>query len=224
MTSTPHDELPRGAGALMARYVDGDPAAFKQLEALLTPPLRRMLRRYVHDDTSLDDVIQMTLLKAHLARHRFVASPGDRDGSVRAWYYTIGRHTALDAARKTSRQRARHVDVDKAGGVEHVLSDTAPSPDAVLTEDERTHEVMTRVREAIAALPEGQREVVEMHKLKGMTMAQVADRLAIQEGTARVRAHRAYKALAKRLSTLVPALVVGAITSHLWSASTGGTP
>jgi len=206
----------------MARYVDGDPAAFKQLEALLTPRLRRMLRRYAHDDSVLDDVVQMTLLKAHLARHRFVAAPGDPDGSVRGWYYTIGRHAALDLARKTSRQRAREVDLDAVGGVDRILEDAMPSPDAMLSEDEQAREVMSRVRSAISELPAGQREVVEMHKLKGMSMGEVAERLSIQEGTARVRAHRAYKALARRLAGIISTLVLGLSTSHLWDLKMGG--
>lgn len=220
MTSDDPGQLPRGAGVLMARYVDGDPRAFGILESLLTPRLRRMLRRYVQDDAALDDVIQMTLLKAHLARHRFVASASDPDGSVRAWYYTIGRHTALDLARKSSRQRARQVDLDAVGGVDRVLEDAAPSPDTAMAEDEETRDVMRRVRSAISKLPPGQRDVVELHKLKGMSMAEVADRLSIQEGTARVRAHRAYKSLARRLGGLLPTLACLVTTSHLlhsWS-------
>ncbi len=222
MNALESDPLPQGAGALMARYIDGDPRAFKQLASLLTPRLRRMLRRYVPDDATLDDVVQMTLLKAHLARHRFVPSGLDADGSVRAWYYTIGRHAALDLARKSSRQRAREVDLEAAGGVDRVLEDAAPSPDATLSEDEAAREVMTRVRSAISELPPGQREVVELHKLKEMTMAQVAERLSIQEGTARVRAHRAYKALARRLAGVIPALAVALSTPHLSGWSMGG--
>jgi RNA polymerase sigma-70 factor (ECF subfamily) len=56
------------------------------------------------------------------------------------------------------------------------------------------------VRDAIARLPAGQREVVELHKLRGMSMAEVAERLRLREGAVRVRAHRAYKALARLLA------------------------
>ena len=64
---------------------------------------------------------------------------------------------------------------------------------------------MRRVRAAIEQLPPGQREVLTMHKLQGMTMAQVAEALQIREGAVRVRAHRGYKNLAKLLgaSTLL---------------------
>jgi RNA polymerase sigma factor (sigma-70 family) len=61
-------------------------------------------------------------------------------------------------------------------------------------------EMAARVQAALAALPAGQREVVELHKLQGMSMAEVAERLAIREGAVRVRAHRAYKALAAWLT------------------------
>ena len=63
----------------------------------------------------------------------------------------------------------------------------------------RIDATIERVRVAIAQLPSGQREVVELHKLQGMSMAQVSQRLQIREGAARVRAHRGYKALARLL-------------------------
>ena len=39
-----------------------------------------------------------------------------------------------------------------------------------------------------------------MHKLSGMPMAEISDRLGVRPGALRVRAHRAYKALARMLS------------------------
>lgn len=75
-----------------------------------------------------------------------------------------------------------------------------PTVEEGTVEVEREQEVIAHVREAIAQLPPGQREVVEMHKLKGMSMAEVAQRLKVREGAVRVRAHRAYKALARFLT------------------------
>ena len=50
---------------------------------------------------------------------------------------------------------------------------------------------------ALAQLPAGQREIVELHKFQGLSMSEIATRLKIREGAVRVRAHRAYKALAR---------------------------
>lgn len=59
--------------------------------------------------------------------------------------------------------------------------------------------IIEEVRAAIAQLPLKLREVVELHRLKGMPMAEIAARLQVREGTLRVRAHRAYKARARLL-------------------------
>ena len=46
---TASDEtLPAGVAALMEQYVDGDPAAYRALQAELIPRLRRMMRRSSH--------------------------------------------------------------------------------------------------------------------------------------------------------------------------------
>ncbi len=67
-------------------------------------------------------------------------------------------------------------------------------------EEESTAWIVDAVREAIEALPDGQREVVAMHKLEGMPLAEVAERLGIREGAARVRAHRGYNRLRAALA------------------------
>ena len=221
---TASDEtLPAGVAALMERYVGGDPAAYRALQAELIPRLRRMMRRFVADEPTLDDVIQMTMLKAHLARERFVPSATDPDGSVRAWYYTIARRAALDLARKTTRQRSRTADVEQVGGLDQALADRAADIEASIEEEEEAREIIARVRDAVSQLPDSQRAVVEMHKLQGMSMAEVASRLSIQEGAARVRAHRAYKALARLLGGGVAVLVVlGAGTMALMTVLDGG--
>ena len=72
----------------------------------------------------------------------------------------------------------------------------------------RCDAIIEQIREAIMLLPAGQREVVELHKLRGMTMAQVAERLEIREGAARVRAHRGYKALARILGVGVSSMLM----------------
>ena len=185
-----------------------------------------MIRRFVPDEASLDDVIQMTMLRAHLARDRFVPSPTDPDGSVRAWYYTIARRVALDLARKNTRTRARTADVEQVGGLDQAVVDGAADLESAIEREEQAREIIERVREAVAQLPEGQRAVVEMAKLQGMTMAEVAERLAIQEGTARVRAHRAYKSLTRLLTGAGQALLWFAAANGMWGAATnvGGAP
>ncbi|MCA9707064.1 MAG: RNA polymerase sigma factor [Myxococcales bacterium] len=187
----------RGLFEQMGHYVDGDPAAFPRLYALLQPRLRGFLMKIVRDDAAVDDLVQLTLLKAHLARERFALQGGDPDGAVQGWYFAIARNVAMDFLRDGYRG-----DRHRAGSEEDALAlpDRAPNPEELGELTEHEAEIIERVRAAIGQLPPGQREVVELHKLRGMSMAQIAERLQIREGAARVRAHRAYRALARLLA------------------------
>lgn len=204
MTQPRDDSGRRGLYDLMERYVDGDKQAFAQLHARLSPRLRGFLHKLVRDEATVDDLIQLTMLKAHLARDRFELRGGDPDGAVQGWYFAIARNVAMDSLRKRGRQQRRVArSVEGAEGLTEIADD-APTVEQRVTMSETEAQIIERVREAIARLPPGQREVVEMHKLSGMSMAQVAERLQIREGAARVRAHRAYKALARLLGGFLP--------------------
>lgn len=199
----------KGLNQLMDRYVDGDPRAFTALHEQLGPRLRGFLTKLVRDEASVDDLLQLTFLKAHLARERFCVIGNDPDGAVQGWYFAIARNIALDHLRQRGRQDRRRVDLVREQGHELELGDDEPALDERIAAIEHGEEVVALVREAIAQLPAGQREVVELHKLRGLSMAEVAARLQIREGAARVRAHRGYKALARLLGAggLLPLLL-----------------
>jgi RNA polymerase sigma-70 factor (ECF subfamily) len=184
----------------MERYVDGDPSAFSRLHEQLRPRLRGLLLKLVRDEAAVDDLAQLTLLKGHLARDRFVLPGGDPDGAVQAWYFAIGRNVAMDFLRERYRGERRHAEAGAEGDGVAELADAGPDPEALGERIEAEAAIVERVREAIALLPQGQREVVELHKLRGMSMAEVAERLQVREGAVRVRAHRAYKTLARLLA------------------------
>ncbi|MEZ4426086.1 MAG: RNA polymerase sigma factor [Nannocystaceae bacterium] len=197
-----------GLYRLMEQYVDGDRRSYGKLHELLAPRLRRFLVKFVHDDATVDDLIQVTMLKAHLARDRFELQGGNPDGAVQGWYFAIARNVAMDHLRKQYRQDrhlARKPSEPEAADPIHALPDGAPSIEELGLSREAEAEIVERVQAAIARLPESQRAVVELHKLRGMSMAEVARRLQVREGAVRVRAHRAYKSLAR---WLVPSLLL----------------
>ena len=207
---TPPDakrEATAGLHAMMDRYIDGDARAFTQLHAMMAPRLRGFLLRTVHDESIVDDLVQLTLLKAHIARDRFSLQGGDPDGAVQGWYFAICRNVAMDflrtryrGAKRLPPQGTAAGGSTPAGDAIAELADESPNIDELREATEEDEAIVTRVRAAIARLPDSQREVVELHKLQGMSMAQISERLAVREGALRVRAHRAYKALAQLLA------------------------
>jgi RNA polymerase sigma-70 factor, ECF subfamily len=201
----------------MLRYGDGDPRAFVRLHGALSPRLRGLLLKLTRNEATADDLVQLTFFKAHLARETFVPRGDNPDAAVQGWYFAIARNVAMDHLRQRGRQDQRHVALQQ-----HVdqLAELGSFEDAVI-DSEHTDEIIAQVREAIALLPERLREVVELHKLRGMSMADVAERLDVREGTVRVRAHRGYKALARILGASSSSLAL-ALALTLASAGNFG--
>ena len=184
----------------MARYVAGDDAAFASLYAALAPRIRNRLSRLVRDPALVEDLLQLTFLRAHVARERFESLPAAADRAVEGWYLSIARNVALDHLREHYRRERRHATMAAKGDVAAIgVPDADPTPEELGLELERTNETARIVRDAIERLPTGQRDVIRLHKLEGLSMAEVADRLHVRQGAVRVRAHRAYKTLAEIL-------------------------
>jgi RNA polymerase sigma-70 factor (ECF subfamily) len=75
------------------------------------------------------------------------------------------------------------------------LTDKTPEP--VREEELRS---APNLEDAVARLPEQQREAFSMLKLEGLSIEQAAERAGVSAGALRVRAHRAYKILRKLIS------------------------
>jgi RNA polymerase sigma-70 factor (ECF subfamily) len=170
----------------MERYVDGDEKAFERLYEVLKPILLATLRRWIRDPSRVEDAFQVTLLKIHHARARY-----QRGAPVLPWCVTIARNVALD--------QLRAVGASRLVSDEQALGTAADPKSAPEWTEADGAEVIEAVRAAIDDLPPGTREIVRQHKLEGKDMAEIAAQLGIKPGTARVRAHRGYKELAKRL-------------------------
>jgi RNA polymerase sigma-70 factor (ECF subfamily) len=171
----------------MERYVDGDEAAFERLYEVLRPVLLATLRRWIRDPSRVEDAFQVSLLKIHNSRARY-----QRGAPVLPWCVTIARNVALDQLRAATVASRMVFD-------EGALESAADPKSVAEWSDGDGAEVIEAVRAAIDDLPPGTREIVRQHKLEGKDMAEIAAQLGIKPGAARVRAHRGYKELAKRL-------------------------
>lgn len=184
--------------ALMLRYLDGEASAFSELYAALAPNVRRQIHAVLGPDPMVDDLVQDTFLKAHAARSRFDPSRLRGSEGVVSWFCAIARNASVSELRR----RYSAVGVGTTGSMPvpeelpcHQLD--AEHRALVVERRRRVHEA---VHGSLARLPEPQRRVVELHKLRGLSMREVAEQLGIRPGAARVRAHRAYRAMAVRLA------------------------
>ncbi|MEM6995361.1 MAG: RNA polymerase sigma factor [Myxococcota bacterium] len=203
MSATNPNATPtHGLHGAMERYVDGDEGAFAQLHRALEPKVRGRLSRLVRDAATVEDLVQLTFLRGHAARERFASLPDRADRAVEGWYLAIARNVALDHLRHNYRRDRRHDNLVAKGDTSGIgIPEPAVTAEEAEIARESRDEVARRVRNAIEQLPPSQREVVQMHKLRGMSMADIAERLGVRPGALRVRAHRAYKSLTGLLGT-----------------------
>jgi RNA polymerase sigma-70 factor (ECF subfamily) len=168
---------------LMLAYARGDQAAFRELFQRYAPMLLRLMQRTVSRAADAQDLVQQTFLQLHRARGDFRA-----DMRVRPWILTI----ALNLARDLLRRRGRRPEVE-------VEEETLPAPAATASHLVESKDVGRRVREALRELPREQREVIELHWFEQLSFTEIAAIVGATCGAARVRAHRGYATLRKRL-------------------------
>ena len=176
----------------MARYCDGDASAFRELYALVAPRLLGYLLKMARQRALADDLLQQTFMKVHRARSAYV-----RGADPVPWIYAIAHRTFLDDARTKKRAIVRVGDGDDLPEQQADLRGDAPER----RDDPRADpELMKAAIDALAQLPEQQREAVVLTKLEGKSVAEAAEIAGTTVGAMKVRAHRGYEALRKLLA------------------------
>lgn len=156
-------------------------AAFEDDMLALLPRLRRFARSLAQDAADADDLCQVAIEKALLARASW--QPGTRMDS---WMYRIMRNTWIDTAR--SRMRAAQTFVGEEAGMT-VGGEGAAEARVALGE----------VEDAMRQLPDEQREAVALVLVEGLAYREAAEILEIPMGTLTSRLVRGRQALMARL-------------------------
>lgn len=163
---------------LMITYQTGESSAFDELYGALAARLRAYLTALSRDSSLAEDLLQETFLSLHRARHTY-----DPSRPLLPWAYAIARHTYLMELRRRRRTpQAKDASVDLPAPAREVCPFTTG-----------------QVRSAIARLGHDHRDSVVLHHVWGFSFGEIAERLGITEGAARVRAHRATAALRRIL-------------------------
>lgn len=139
------------------------------------PRLRRFARVLARRADAADDLVQETLLRAIAARGQF--APGT---NLRAWLYTILRHTRAAAARRDQRSPFLSPDI---------------IPESTVSGGQEEREAMRDVATAFRRLPAIQREALWLVVVEGLDYAEAARVIDVPAGTLRSRLSRAREAL-----------------------------
>ena len=125
----------------------------------------------LRDPALAEDAVQ----DAFLAAWRTAAAFDARRGNAQTWLLTLVHRRAVDLVRREERRRAGPLD-------------DAPIASGESTEEEASvREQRRAVQGALAQLPPGQREALELAYYGGLTQSELAERLGIPIGTVKSR-------------------------------------
>jgi RNA polymerase sigma factor (sigma-70 family) len=163
----------------MARMQEGDQAAYHQFLEEVGPILYHFVKKRVFRRDFVEDVYQEVLLTFHKARHSY--EPGRPLGP---WLFTVARNSLLTALARNRKFVEREVPTEK-------LPDISPKELDLSLEDD--------LQEALKGLPPLYRNAVELLKIRGLSLEEAAKELNVSVGAVKVRAHRGYNQLRKKL-------------------------
>jgi RNA polymerase sigma-70 factor (ECF subfamily) len=173
---------------LMAEYQGGSVEAFDRLHDALAPALKGYLTSLTRDATRADDLLQETFLQMHRARASH--TPGE---PVRPWVFAIAKRVFLMYVRGTKR-RQRYEQDERHEEREHSSASAAQassaSSSAVPATADRIH-ARRSIESALRQVPADGRRAFLMHHLFGFSFKEIAEKLGIKPGAAKIRSSRA---------------------------------
>ena len=174
---------------LLRKAQRGDSEAFGRLMEPLEQLVWRVCWHYTGDREASSDCGQEAMIRIWRALNSYRG-----DCAFESWVFRIAANCCMDWLRKKKRDRSVSIEPMKDQGFDP--ADTSPGTEAqVIAKDERR-----RLREAIALLPEDQREALVLTQLERVSYEEAARMLDVSEGTVKSRVNRA-KARLKEILT-----------------------
>src|ERR1700722_10204800 len=161
------------------RAKEGDDDAFRYLYLQYSHNIYGYVRSIVRDEYLAEDVTQHVFAKLMTAITKY----DDRGIPFFAWLLRLSRNVAID-----------HLRADRLLPCEDVISADAPAQDEL--------DVAFTIRDALATLPEDQRQTVFLRHVVGLSPGEIAEMLGKTESSVHGLHHRGRRALQQELSRL----------------------
>ena len=158
-----------------------DGRAYARLLNDILPFLRALVARRHRRPDVIEDVVQDVLLTIHRVRHTY-----DPARPLAPWLAAITRRRSIDFLRRRGRIEAMETSNEQA-------YETFADPAANREGERRDRSV--GLTAAVAALPAGQKEAIELLKLKELSLAEASQVSGKSVAALKVNVHRAIQAL-----------------------------
>jgi RNA polymerase sigma-70 factor (ECF subfamily) len=182
--------------ALMLRYRDGDVRAFEQLVTRHRKPIYNFVLRFVRDSAQAEDLTQETFLRLVKGADAY-----ERQAKFTTWLFTIARNLCVDASRRGKLRRAQSLDAPGDGdeGGPSLVERTAADAVAGTERQAQSRELAERLRRAIEALPEEQREIFLLREVADLQFNEISNVVGVPENTVKSRMRYALEKLREAL-------------------------
>ncbi len=139
---------------------------------------RQHLDQRLRGKLDSSDIVQQALLQAHQSREQF---RGDTEAERIAWLRQILGRCLANALRDFTREKR---DIARERSIEEALNESSARVDEWLAAEHSTpsqgaekHEETLRLAEALAKLPDAQREALLLHHWEDWSLAQIGEKL-----------------------------------------------
>lgn len=177
-----NNEEQNGWAVLAGKAQKGDADAYRALLTAIVPVIRRSVRGKLPTPDAADDVVQDILLSVHKALHTYnPARP------FLPWLSSIVSFRRADFLRQ---HYAMHDNT-------RISLDDPDTPNYLISEESSGS--LKDIEEAFDDLPDKQKKVVELMKIKGYSAEEVAQKTGLSVSDVKVSAHRALAKLRDKL-------------------------
>ena len=172
---------------LIERCLRKDNSAWEAIVARFRRKVFHIAYKFTGKHDEAEDLTQDIFLKVFRSLEKF-----NRDADFSTWLSSVARNYCIDNYRAGKREKEVVVE-------DMVAFDLAPSsfgnPHRALEDQDRR----SFLRKGLDLLPEKLREAVVLRDLQGLSYQEMADRLALPEGTVKSRINRGREELARLL-------------------------
>ncbi|MBA7470248.1 ECF RNA polymerase sigma factor SigW [subsurface metagenome] len=169
---------------LVQKAIGGDSEAFGELYMTYVEPIYRYIFYQVRDKMTAEDITEDTFFKAWNSIH----SCKGKEQTFSSWLYRIAHNSMIDVFR--SRKKELFLDTETAAGI---IDDTAK------LETKLEHR---QLMDAIALLPENQRQVIVLKFIEGLDNQEIEQVIRKSQGAIRILQMRALDTLRTNLGRL----------------------
>lgn len=163
---------------IIARVLGGDPGLFELLMRRHNQRVYRTVRAILRRDDDCEDVMQQTYINAFVHLKQFQSH-----ARFSTWLTRIAVNAAIQRGHRLDRGPEVHLPDDAAA----TLPTTDPDPEHATY----AGELSALLESAVDALPAPYRVVFALREIEGMSTAETAVSLEINEDTVKTRLHRA---------------------------------